>query len=204
MFELFADGFTATSREPHPNTSVAAPGILTGLFNTYGGTTFDGGIYRIHDAVSSKAASKTAAEAYPGFQTETFCFGFDWLGRQFALDFHRGTPDDPEVILLEPGTGEALEIPVPFSKFHDDALFEYRDSCLFPDWFAEWRAAGGAAPAFTECIGYKQPLFLGGEDTTANLQLTDIDVYWSIAGQVLNATRHLPDGTPVSHLGMAT
>lgn len=200
MFERFVSGFTPTAREPQRVEEAASPAILSKLFETYGGTSFNDGIYRVHTPSSSRTASKAAAEAYPALRMPLVCFGFDWLGRQFALDLNRGTPEDPEVLLLEPGTGEALEVPVAFSDFHDDALFRYRDSCLFPDWFAGWLASGGAAPAFTECVGYKRPLFLGGEDDMPNLELTDIDVYWSLMGQLLIATRHLPDGSPVPHL----
>lgn len=121
-------------------------------------------------------------------------------GSVLVLDGVPVDGEDPEVLLLELGTGEALEVPV--SNFHDDALFRYRDSCLLPDWFGEWLATGGASPAFTECIGYKRPLFLRGQDDTSNLEV--IDVYWSVTGQLLAATRHLPDGTPVSHLGLTS
>ncbi len=50
----------------------------------------------------------------------------DRLGRQFAADSSRGFGTDPELLLLEqPGTGEALEIPVTLSKFHDEELADY-------------------------------------------------------------------------------
>lgn len=107
--------------------------ILHGLFDEHGGTSFDEGLYRVHDAASSREATQNAAIAYPALKFPWVCFGYDWLGRQFALDYHRGTADKPEVVMLEPGTGEILEVPATFEDFHDYALVEYQDACLAPD-----------------------------------------------------------------------
>ncbi|MGX5715519.1 T6SS immunity protein Tdi1 domain-containing protein [Arthrobacter sp. MAHUQ-56] len=204
MFENFAKSYTPSSRNSSLSASTEGVSpVLKELFEAYGGATFEDGLYRIHDVVSSREASEAAAYAFPALKAPLLCFAFDWLGRQFALDFQRGTVEDPGVVLLEPGTGEALEVPVTFSDFHDCALFRYRDSCLLPDFFGDWRRAGGQVPEFNQCIGYKTPLFLGGSDDEFNLELTDIGVYWSISGQLIVATRDLPDGTTVTGLGIA-
>lgn len=203
MFETFAKSFTPASRKTGASTPFdETQPILHELFEKYGGTSFEGGLYRVHDVASSRKASEVASYAFPALSTPWVCFGFDWLGRQFALDFHRGTPGNPGVVLLEPGTGETLEIPGTYSDFHDYTLFEYRDGCLLPDFYAHWRTEGGSAPRFTECVGYTTPLFLGGRDDVSNLELSDIDVYWSISGQLIVATRDLPDGTSISGLNI--
>ena len=112
------------------------------------------------------------------------CFGFDWLGRQFSLDAHRGTADDPEVLLFDVGAGEALEIPVGFSSFHDEELVDYSDAALAIDFFQQWLEGNPAPIPFGSCVGYRVPLFTGGADTLDNLERTDIDVYWSLTGQL--------------------
>ncbi|WP_434798222.1 T6SS immunity protein Tdi1 domain-containing protein [Terrisporobacter vanillatitrophus] len=33
-------------------------------------------------------------------------------------------------------------------------------------------------------MGYKVPLFLGGEDDISNLEEIDMEVYWSVTGQL--------------------
>lgn len=38
-------------------------------------------------------------------------------------------------------------------------------------------------PPFDQCAGYRVPLFLGGDDAVANLEQSDIGVYWSLMGQ---------------------
>ncbi|WP_395403751.1 T6SS immunity protein Tdi1 domain-containing protein [Arthrobacter sp. UC242_113] len=103
-----------------------------------------------------------------------------------------------EVIMLEPGTGEALEVPVAFSEFHTQGLEDFFDACLAPDFFAEWMATGRRDVQFSECIGYKVPLFLGGEDCVLNLESSDIEIYWSLMGDLRLATRHLAPGASVS------
>ncbi|MDQ0864891.1 hypothetical protein [Arthrobacter globiformis] len=136
-------------------------------------------------------------EAFPEFQGKLACFGFDWLGRQFALDPFRGSAPDLEVLMLEPGTAEALEVPVAFSRFHDAGLEDYYDACLAPEFFAEWMAARQEPLRFPECAGYKVPHFLGGEDSTSNLEVSDTEVYWSLMGALRLATRNLEPGTPI-------
>lgn len=196
MFEIFEREYRLTERIINP--SLDGPEFLRPLLSAYGGSTFMGGLYRVHDAASSATASASVEEAFPELQSPVICFGFDWLGRQFALDPSRGRPGDPEVLLLEPGTGEALDVPVTFSTFHDVGLSRFRDACLLPDFFTEWKATNDTQLAFDECVGYKVPLFLGGEDTVENLELINLDVYWSITGQLIRATRHLPPGTSIS------
>jgi Domain of unknown function (DUF1851) len=48
-----------------------------------------------------------------------------------------------------------------------------------------------------QCVGYQVPLFLGGKDSLENLEITDLDVYWSLSGQLRQGTWVLPPGTAV-------
>ena len=41
----------------------------------------------------------------------------------------------------------------------------------------------------TGCVGYKVPLFLGGADVLANLEVIDLSVYVEICGQLRNEAR---------------
>lgn len=102
--------------------------------------------------------------------------------------------------MLEPGTGQALEIPASFVGFHDGELVDYADSALAENFFDNWAASNpGSLPLGRDkCVGYKVPLFLGGPDTMDNLELSDIEVYWSISGQLIRATENLPAGGPIS------
>jgi hypothetical protein len=103
------------------------------------------------------------------------------------------------VVMLEPGTGQALEVPCGVVAFHDAELCQYREEALAECFYKEWRAAGGAVPRVDQCAGYKRPLFLGGSDTTDNLELVMLEVYWEISAQLLDQTRNLPIGTQVTN-----
>jgi hypothetical protein len=162
-----------------------------------GGTTVGGGVYRIHDIDSSTAASDWVGEAFNSHAGRVFCFGFDWLGRQFATTIKQAEEPSASVLMFEPGTGEILEIPSPFSAFHDSELVDSADAALAAVWFGQWRATVDRNLAFGECVGYKRPLFLGGGDTSDNLEIVDIDVYWGLMSQLLATTSALSAGTQI-------
>ena len=102
------------------------------------------------------------------------------------------------VSILEPGTGEVLEVPASFSEFMGRELLDSRDAALASEFYAAWRAVNGAIPRRTECIGYKVPLFLGGSDTVDNLEVIDLDVYVSICGQLFDGSIEMKPGQRVS------
>lgn len=196
MFDRFLAAF-AVSDGPG---LVVPPLVMTvgSWLDAAGGRTFEDGLYRVHTRTSARAADALVRAAFPEFAGRLACFGFDWLSRQFATDAGRGSDGNPEVMLFEPGTGEALEIPVPFSRFHDEELIDYTEEALARSFFNQWRHAGGPVPEVTECVGYQRPLFLGGQDVVANLELSDLDVYWTILGQLRRQAKGLPGGTPIT------
>jgi hypothetical protein len=115
----------------------------------------------------------------------------------FSLDFERMTDGQCLVMMLEPGTGQALEVPVTFMEFHNKELVQYRNEAVAMDFYEQWCSSGGKAPTWGQCIGYKNPLFLNGGDVLENLEAIDMEVYWSIAAQLLARVRQLPEGSRV-------
>ncbi|MGO4592122.1 T6SS immunity protein Tdi1 domain-containing protein [Paenarthrobacter sp. 2TAF44] len=194
MLEIFGKRFDVTDGIPGSPESVG--NNVAYLFGRYGGCTLNGGLYRVHGASSSKAASVMIREAYPELYFPIVPFGFDWLGRQFILDLRR-PEKDPEMLCLEPGTGWILEIPIPFSSFHDSELVQDPDGSLLTTFFSDWRKKNPEDLQFDECAGYTVPLFLGGADEVHNLELSNIEVYWSVTGQLRTATKDLPRGAHV-------
>lgn len=152
------------------------------------GTSFANGLYRLHTAASATAVDELVLAAFPDFAGRIACFGADWLGRQFSLDPSRGLEADPEVLLFDVGAGEALEIPIAFSRFHDEELVEHPDAALAADFFTQWRGTHPESFEFDQCAGYRVPLFLGGADDLTNLEVADVDVYWTLTGQLRVAT----------------
>jgi hypothetical protein len=167
------------------------------LIGRFGGASFDRGLYRVITGPDEGRWNGRIAAAFPEFANRVACFGFDWTGRVFAVDPQRLEGREPGVVMFEPGTGEALEIPCSIVSFHEQELIQNRDAALASDFHEQWLASGGSAPRFDQCVGYKNPLFLGGADEVDNLELSDIDVYWHLMGQLIVQTRGLPPGTPI-------
>ncbi|WP_326565906.1 T6SS immunity protein Tdi1 domain-containing protein [Amycolatopsis rhabdoformis] len=166
----------------------------------FAGATFGGGLYRVHDHASGAQASTLIAEAFPEYATRVCPFGYDWLGRQFAVDSGRTVAGQPQVLLLEPGTGEALEVPLSFAVFHDKELVEYAEAALATGFFDSWSGENGDSVPLRrdQCVGYRVPLFLGGQDVIENLEVSDLEVYWSICGQLRRRALNLPPGTVIN------
>lgn len=204
MFERFRSQFRLLPEAQQ----AAAPwddgrlGAVTGyveLMGSVAGCSFENGLYRLHSAETGPVGQEGADVAFPEYAGRLSVFGFDWLGRQFAVDFGRLDNGEPLVMLLEVGTGEALEIPVSFVGFHDEELVDYRNEALASEFFASWSSVHSDAVPLksSECVGYRVPLFLGGRDTVENLEVTDFDVYWTVTGQMRVQSKDLPAGTSI-------
>lgn len=102
-------------------------------------------------------------DAFPEFANRLSCFGYDWLGRIFALDSARIEKSNPGVLLLEPGTGEGLEIPCDLQGFHIDEMVEHQEEALAMRFHARWLSDGGSAPKRGQCVGYKKTTVLRRE-----------------------------------------
>ena len=165
--------------------------------------TYLDGAYRLHRDEDVARFSAIAVEAFPEFAGRIECFGADWLGRQFATDKGRSVNGSPQVLMLEPGTGAALEIPLSRADFHDDELANEPDAAVAYSFFREWLASGGDRPNYDQWIGYRQPLFLGGADEVSNLEPVDFDFYWGLSAQMLAKVRGLPVGTPIGVISIS-
>lgn len=67
-----------------------------------------------------------------------------------------------------------------FRSFQTMELYEDTEAALAGSFFHDWRAAGGAIPKADECVGYRRPLFQGGDDAVENVELVKLDVYWTV------------------------
>jgi hypothetical protein len=80
--------------------------------------------------------------------------------------------------------------------------------CRFPAlaarFFAAWAHANpGQVPLDSgECAGYQVPPFLGGKDTIDNLEVINLEVYWSLCGQLRLGIKRLPTGTTIRQVSI--
>lgn len=178
-------------------SQASLPKELSAFLTEFGGGSYRQGLYRVHLPAEVENRTAMVVAAFPAFDGRVTCFADDWLGRHFALDASRAILDKAAVVMFEPGTGEALEIPCDLTEFHEQEIIDHEDAALASGFFVEWLRAGNLRPARGQCAGYKQPLFLGGNDTIENLELSDLGVYWSLMAQLLAKIRDLPLGTRI-------
>lgn len=164
------------------------PDDLSVVQSALGGASVKGGLFRWFDARAAQQWEAFVHEAFPGLSGRVQPFGADWLGRQFALDAtRRDANGTPQVLLLDVGAGEVLEVPTSLRGFHEEELVEYHDAALASTFYDEWRLASQDSEplSLSECVGYEVPLFLGGQDASHNLRRTDAEVHWTLTGQLL-------------------
>lgn len=178
-------------------TLLAAPGYAA-LAPRVAGINLGGGLLRFVNQAGGPIAQQAVNEAFPQFSERAVPFARDWLGRHFALDRARKAGETLALLLLEPGSGEVFEIDDTFEEFLDGDLIEAPDTYLESDLFDSWLRAGGGVPNAEQCVGFKVPLFLGGSGSVENLELSDVQVYWGICGQLWAATKDLPTGTSIT------
>ena len=200
-FSLVPPGQTARSPWLDPRLTSATG--YTELADRFAGCTFENGLYRLHDDATGPRSAALIADAFAEFAERACPFGYDWLGSQFALDSGRVEDGEALVLILEPGTGEALEVPLSFGAFHEE-LDDYREPALAAGFFANWAKVNPDRLPLraSECAGYRVPLFLGGADVVDNLELIDLHVYWSLCGQLRLGTRHLPPGASIGQVSL--
>jgi len=199
VFEEFQDRYPRDTQTVQHGDSTNLPDVdgLRNFVTEFGGSSFGDGIYRVVAPSDGEIWAERIRIAFPKFEERATCFAFDWLGRAFALDMGRMESGSAGVVMFEPGTAEALEIPANLETFHTEELLDYGEAALAISFYQKWLAQGGGAPAYDQCVGYRKPLFLGGADEVENLVISDLDVYWHLAGQLIQQTRGLPPGTVV-------
>jgi hypothetical protein len=209
MFERFAHSFRLlpAGQVPGPvwgDDRLLAVAGYTELADRFAGCSFENGLYRLHDEETGPRGMTWIAESFPQFVSRARPFGFDWLGRQFAVDSGRLEGGQPLVLLFEPGTGEVLQIPFSFSQFHEQ-LDELREPALAGSFFARWTQANPELIPLDikQCAGYTVPLFLGGKDEVENLEVIDLEVYWSMSGQLHESTQGLRPGSSIRRVRRA-
>ena len=205
-FNGFESRFSLDNDEVSANAMFAdagsCPEDVRLFWQRYAGASFNDGLYRVFGSRQLELSKEFVDLAFPSYRNRAICFSYDWLGRLFAVDFARSEGPRFGILMLEPGTGKALEIPADIESFHNVELISYTNEALASEFYHAWRTAGGRPPSREECIGYKRPLFLGGKDDIQNLEITNIEVYWSLSAQMIHQTRGMAPGTKIRNINI--
>jgi hypothetical protein len=133
MFEIFSTNFQCdddTFFEPLGANKVDNITEHVELLLRFEGKSFCKGAYRIIRVTDLVEWKRRVSLAFPQFESRISCFGYDWLGTVFATDSGRLVDGRPGVIMFEPGTGKALNVPCNIESFHETGLVEFGEATL--------------------------------------------------------------------------
>ena len=150
-----------------------------------GGKMFGDGLFCSFSQSNINKWIEIVTRAYPDFAQKFKVFGHDWLGRCFGIDLRDETFEN--VLMFEIGINDVLEIPCKLEDFLNEEIPVYSDACLVKSFFHSWLNQSQEKLEYGRCVGYKVPLFLGGNDDIDNLENSDMEVYWEILTQVKNS-----------------
>lgn len=149
----------------------------------YGGKQFGQGLFVVFKEDDLEKWTQIISSTFEKFKGLFKIFGYDWLGRCFAIDLREDRKE--KILMFEIGTNDVLEIPCKFREFLEEEIPVYSDACLAEKFFEEWSEFSKVKLQYGRCAGYKIPLFLGGEDEKENLEDSDMEVYWEVITQVI-------------------
>jgi T6SS immunity protein Tdi1, C-terminal len=189
VFEKFLAVYTSIGGAPAHVPPLTVGGVdVRGwreLLGTHGGASFADGVYRLCRVDELRPWTFAAVRAFPDWNGKILCFGYDWLGRFYAIDTTRRRREQPLTVTLDPTTGEVYPSKSDFVKFHEIELVEYPEDTLASEQFDAWRASNPPLD-YESCVGLKVPLFMGGTFTPANFEVIDLDVYWTLTAQLMH------------------
>jgi hypothetical protein len=125
-------------------------------------------------------------------------FASDWRGNLLVLDPKPASAGGRCVgrLTIATSTYEVMDQNV--AQFIGQTLPAQWQTLLSKHLFDKWLASGGKRPAPEECVDCETLVVLGGDpNATDNLEITDLVVAVSVAGQVYERVRRLPPGTKI-------
>ncbi|MET9231937.1 T6SS immunity protein Tdi1 domain-containing protein [Lentzea sp. NPDC003310] len=197
MFNRFVSAYPLDPGTPSPPENIAplrqVPGLAE-LVTMAAGCSFGDGLLRVFTDDEARRAQALANLMWPDWAPRTRPFAGDWTGRQYALDLHRGAL----LLLLDPGAAQIYELDGTIPELLDEFMTDDPDTFLAHHLFTAWRDRHPEPLPTGTCVGFRQPLFLGGAEDVENLEVIDEQVYWDLHGQLWAKVRDLPDGTSIS------
>ncbi|HWZ16906.1 MAG TPA: T6SS immunity protein Tdi1 domain-containing protein [Mucilaginibacter sp.] len=168
---------------------------LRELFEKFAGMAFENGLFKIHTIGSFYLWTEIAFEYFKKFKGNSYCFAFDWVGRQYAVNYSKGKT---LILMLDPATAEVFELEANIESFLSEELDDFKNGLLEIEKFNTLSRKIVPNLQFSQCIGFKKFLFLGGKDELDNFEVSDMEVYWELSYQIYCKTRGLPPGTIVN------
>lgn len=177
-------------------TGVCFDGSAGDLVRKLGGRSFGDGLIRFFTLEEKEKWESIVSDSIPFDAYPYELFSFTWDGACLGV----GKSEEGSVILLFDGADlRCKPIPMTLADFLNVEIPADCDGYLAAASYREW-LDNHPAPGWTECVGHKIPLFLGGKDNFDNMEIIDMEVQWDMTSQIWQAVRDLPPGTPIGSI----
>ena len=165
-FTNFTNNFSATdiiANELDNNTSY--PSNIQDIVNKIGGQSYNDGLFVTYGQKDVSNYTEMIERLFPQAKDKIFCFGRDWLNRQFAVINYKPF----SILQFDPNYRDITHIEVDLKQFFEQELILKCNDLCAKNYFLEWNKSLN----YSQCSGYIIPLFLGGKDNIDNLQIVD-------------------------------
>jgi hypothetical protein len=173
---------TSLLAPPYRNSKAFAS--LSELLARFGDALISNGAYGLLTAETAQKLTPVCLEFFPTFRGAVIVFARDWLSNLYGADFSRIQANKPIVVVFDINSGEAFNTHLDIHQFHETVALDDPQMCFDVDLYQEWCQEQAPLTLITRCVGYTIPLALGGADDLTNMAETDLEVYWSLTGQI--------------------
>ena len=155
----------------------------------WSGHSYAQGLLRFHDRAASELAAGLVADAFGIERHEVAWFAIDWLGRQFGSVTPEGFDGvGHQVVVADVGANQMARFEA-WGDFVNEVASGAIVEKLNNNGLTVFLSANSLTQIpYDHCAGFIHPPFLGGEFSTDNLELSDIDVYWTLLGQLTSTS----------------
>lgn len=162
-----------------------------------GGSSFNKGAFRIHTFGSSATWSNLLREYFSDLSFNFYCFGYDWMGCMYCYSLD----EQSTVYIFDPADMDTREAETTIEDFFNIDLVKFRKQTLLLDKFESVKINLNIKSVdIDQCLGYKESLFLGGEDKDTNFDVWDLEVYWEMQYKIYFKIKDLPEGAEVGDI----
>ncbi len=193
-----AGPFVGWAREDTLGLFGCEPALFTDFLRSQARSSYEGGLIRFLGSGTEPPlvgwnGPDGWRSSWPDIECGLTVFGYDWMGRLYALDSGRVIQNEPLVGRLNPADGSVRTSDLTFAEFVLGDLIAYGDRILDRERFAERQAKDAAPLLGTDVVSYAESLS-DGPSAPTNAELTRIEEYVERAGIACAERRGLVRG----------
>ena len=155
------------------------------IITQLGGKTYGKGLISFFAPEEIPLWTENIKEAFPWFQRAFRPFAYDWQGCVHTAYITAGGNEVP--VIFNVGTDEIHYAPCTLQDYLDKMIPAHVDGTLAAGFFKKWSRHSKQSLKRNECVSYRIPLDYGGKDVFDNMEISDMDVYWTVLTAFRNA-----------------